>query len=577
MLLRRTALLFVAITVAALASAEIRYTVTPTPDESKLSVEMSFSAPAGAFEVQMPNWSPGTYFLRNFGRSVADLRVLDGSGNLLDVEHATDNSWTASLDQAGRVTITYTVPAQISEDAMSYNGPSTYLYVVGRKGEECKLRLNTPRGWKIAVGLDAIGDSYFDYSSPGYDVLADNPVTMGDFIELRYTSHGKPITIAMHGALRNDVDREKIIRVCKEITDGLGDFFGGLPFNKYVWHLLILSGEDGAAGTEHSSSTSIGLAQGIGPESIQVLAHEFFHLWNVKRIRPRMLGPFDYTELPKTGALYWLEGVTTYYASLLTYRYGPLDLSAFLGDLVQNTTWLRIDMTRFEVSPYESSTRVGRRRNLDQLYYYGWVVGLCLDIEMRDRTNGERSLDDVMLALWEICRDGRPGFEEDEIRKQYVRFGGVAMGEFFDEIVMNPGELPLEEQLAKVGYLLTEDKEPYVDNGFDTLPNIGSGRVWIRAVRESAASAGIKLRDILLEVNGKRVVATDFRDSAREVLAELSKTKVGTAIRLKVRRNGEEHEISVVPVQAFRTVWRVEDVADGDAKKLARRKGWFTG
>ncbi|MCH7944654.1 MAG: M61 family metallopeptidase [Armatimonadetes bacterium] len=579
MRLRRTLLLFVAVASASLSSAEIRYTVTPMPDDGKLQVQMSFNAPAGAFEVQMPNWSPGTYFLQGFGRNVADFSALDGSGNVLNVEHPADNNWTASLAQAGRVTITYTVPSQISEDAMHYSGPPTYLYVVGRKEEDCRLRLNTPRGWKIAVGLDAIGDSYFDYSAPDYDVLADNPVTMGDFIELRYTSHGKPITIAMHGALRSSVDREKIIRVCKEITDGQGEFFGGLPFSKYIWHFLILSGPDGAAGTEHSSSTQIGLAQGIGPESIRVLAHEFFHVWNVKRIRSRVLGPFDYTELPKTGALYWLEGVTDYYASLLTYRYGTLDQSAFLGDLVQNTTQVRINRARFEVSPYESSMRVGRRGNNNQIdyYSYGWVVGLCLDIEMRDRTNGERSLDDVMLALWEICRDGRPGFEEDEIRKQYVRFGGVAMGEFFDEIVMNPGELPLEEQLAKVGYLLTEDKVPYVDNGFDALPFIGTGQVWIRAVRESAASAGLERGDILLEVNGKRVLATDFRDTARAVIAELAGARIGTALRLTISRNGEEHEINVVPVEAFRSEWKVEDVANGDAKALALRKGWFSG
>ncbi|MCH7903308.1 MAG: M61 family metallopeptidase [Armatimonadetes bacterium] len=583
MCLHRTLSLFALVAVAALSSGEIRYTVTPMPDEGKLLVSMSFIAPAGAFEVQMPNWSPGAYMLRDMGRSVSEFHAMDSSGNTLTVEHASDNSWSANLEHAARVFIAYTVPNRISEGAMHYSGPPTYMYLVGRKEEACRLRLDTPRGWKIAIGLDAIGDSYFDYTAPDYDVLADNPVTMGDFIELRYTSHGKPITIAMRGAPRNNVDRKRILRVCKEITDGQGDFFGGLPFSKFIWHFNVTPGQDGGGGLEHLSSTQISLAQGIGPRSIRVLAHEFFHLWNVKRIRSRVLGPFDYTELPETGALYWLEGVTDYYASLLTYRFGTLDQSAFLGDLVSNISNVRNNAARLEVSPYESSMRVGETNNgrgnsngyQISYYNYGWVTGLVLDIEMRDRTNGERSLDDVMLALWEICKDDKPGFVEEEIRRQYVRFGGS--DDFFDDVVMNPGQLPLEEQLARVGYQLTADQVPYVDNGFDARPGFGSGSVTVRRVSDSAASAGLKVGDVVLEINGESVQGTDRRDTMGKVRAALSEAKAGTAIRLKVRRDGEEHEISVVPVEAFRSVWKIEDVANGDEEKLALRKGWITG
>ncbi|MCH8978030.1 MAG: M61 family metallopeptidase, partial [Armatimonadetes bacterium] len=407
MSLRRTMLLFVAVAAASLSSAEIRYAVTPMPDEGRLQVEMSFDASAGPFEVQMPNWSPGAYMLREMGRNVSELTATDGAGNPLTVVHPADNSWKASLSTAGRVTITYSVRGQMSEGAMHYSGPPTYLYVVGRKEEACRLKLKTPRGWKIAIGLDAIGDSYFDYTAPDYDVLADNPVTMGDFVELRYTSHGKPITIAMRGAPRNEVDRDRIIQVCKDITDGQGDFFGGLPFNKYIWHFSINPGQDRAGGLEHLSSTQIGLAQGIGPRSIRVLAHEFFHLWNVKRIRSRVLGPFDYTELPETGALYWLEGVTDYYASLLTFRDGVLGESAFLGDLVSNTTAVRNNEARLEVSPYESSMRVaetndgrGNSNGYQISYYsYGWVTGLCLDLELRDRTDDDNELAVILTTV----------------------------------------------------------------------------------------------------------------------------------------------------------------------------------
>ncbi|MCH8977690.1 MAG: PDZ domain-containing protein, partial [Armatimonadetes bacterium] len=187
----------------------------------------------------------------------------------------------------------------------------------------------------------------------------------------------------------------------------------------------------------------------------------------------------------------------------------------------------------------------------------------------------KRSLDDVMRALWEICKDDRPGFREDEIRQQYVRFGGSR--EFFDEIVMDPGQMPLEEQLAKVGYRLSADQVAYVDNGFDARPAFGSGQVRIRNVRDSAASSGLKVGDTLLEVNGESVQGANFRETFGKVRAALAGAEVGTAIRLKVSRDGAEHEFSVVPVEAFRSEWKVEDVANGDARKISFRKAWITG
>ena len=180
-----------------------------------------------------------------------------------------------------------------------------------------------------------------------------------------------------------------------------------------------------------------------------------------------------------------------------------------------------------------------------------------------------------MRALWEICKDDKPGFQEDEIRKQYVRFGGS--GAFFDQIVMDPGQMPLEEQLAKVGYSLSAEQVPFVDNGFDARPAFGSGQVRIRRVRDSAASSGLKVGDTLLEINGESVQGAGFRETFGKLNAALAGAEVGTAIRLKVSRDGAEHTFNVVPVEAFRSVWRVEDVADGDAEKLALRKGWITG
>lgn len=564
-----------------LSFADIRYTVTPMPDVNKVKVQMSFDAKAGPLELQMPNWAPGAYILSMPGRNVADFAFKDSAGAVA-FEKVGENTWKASLARGGTVSVDYTVPSTMTAGAMHYSGPSTYLYVVGRKEEDCKLSLNVARGWSIAVGLDGSGT---EYHAPNYDVLADNPVTLGNYIELNYSVRGKPHIISLRGAPRAQVDQKKILDVCKHVTKAQADFFGGLPYNKYVWHFNVIPGTDGGGGLEHLSSTQITLAAGVGPGSVRVISHEFFHLWNVKRIRSKVLGPFDYTVLPKTGALWWLEGTTDYYASLLLLRYGWMDEVAFHNDLIRNLNSVRNNPARLEVSPYESSMRVGEANNGRgnsngwRISYYnlGWLVGLCLDIELRALTQGRRSLDDVTRALWDLNKNpNRPGFEEDEIRKQCVRFGGPAMGEFFDKVVMKAGELPIEEQLKKVGLELAQVEESYVDPQFDLAPIFGGGNgVRIARVRGGAETAGLMADDVVLEVNGASIASGSSQEALGKASAAVRAAGAGSALKLKVRRVGEEKEFSVTPVEAKRSLWRVIDGKVVDTEKIALRKGWY--
>lgn len=566
---------------AALAVAEIRYTVTPLVELNRVKVQMTFDAKAGPFDLQMPNWAPGAYFFSEFGRNVQDF-VLKDEKNAIPFEKVGNDTWKVASYGGGRVTADYTVPCQMVDGAMHYSGPSTYMYVVGRKEEDCKLNLNVAPGWNIAVGLDGSGH---EFHAPDYDVLADNPVTLGNYIELTYSSRGKPHIIALRNAAKSQVDQNNLIKICKLISDSQADFFGGLPYNKYVWHFSVTPGQDGGGGLEHLSSTQITLPSGVGPISVRVMSHEFFHLWNVKRIRSRVLGPFDYTQLPKTGALWWLEGTTDYYASLLLLRYGPMDEPWFHTELVRNLVSVRSNPARLEVSPFESSMRVGEANNGRgnsngwRISYYnlGWLVGLCLDIELRAMTQGRRSLDDVTRALFQLCRDpNKPGFEEDEIRKQCVRFGGPAMGEFFDKVVMKPGELPIEQQLEKVGLELAQVEETFVDPLIDLAPIFGGGNgVRVARVRGEAETVGLKADDVILEVNGVSVASASSQEATGKASAALRAAKAGEAIKVKVRRAGEEKEFVVRAVEGKRSLWKVLEGKSSDPEKLALRKGLY--
>jgi predicted metalloprotease with PDZ domain len=564
------------------ANGEIGYVVEPIGDKTRIKVTMRFEAKPGPIELQMPNWSPGDYELKFHGKKVEDLHGRDAAGAAIAFGHPADNSWQGVVEAAGELTVDYTVPARFEAGALHFGGPGSYLYLVGRKEEACRLNLVIPADWRVAVGLDPAGESEIEYEAPGYDVLADNPVTAGDFIDLHYVSHDKPITIALRGALRTEVDREKLVKLCQRISDFEGDFFGGLPFHKYVWHITVTPLEDGGGGLEHLSSTQIVLAKGLGPAAARVCAHEFFHLWNVKRIRPKVLGPFDYTRLPKTGALYWMEGVTDYYASLLLLRSGLRGEEAFTKDLVDNATALLSNPARLEVSPAESSLRVDEANDgrgngggwRISFYNAGWLAAACLDLELRSQTEGRRSLDDVERALWEVCKAG-PGFEEDEIEKQYARAGGSK--EFFESVVAKPGELPIDSELERVGLRLERGTTSYVDKGFNVSYTTGSPNVTADDVSPFAAAAGLATGDQILEVGGKPVVGATMQETVANMSAAIGTVHAGDSLKLKVRHAGVEKELSLTAVDATRPVFKIVDAAAGDAKKLETRKSWLFG
>jgi predicted metalloprotease with PDZ domain len=451
--------------IAACAHADIDYLLAPNIETSRLQVQMTFETNGALVELKLPRWAPGSY--RLFNPSIEGVTAKRGSTEI-SVTKLDDNTWRIDPASAGQISVSYTAPIRLNQMAVHVTGPQNYLYVAGRKDENCKLRVDLPAGWRAINGLDEGGGGW---TAPSYDVLADNPTTMGVYLLDTYYVQKKPHYIVLYGSGATYVDRQDLMKYCESVTRAEASFFGEIPYNKYVWHFAVNNNLDGAGGLEHLSSTSISLAAGVGPSTVRVLAHEFFHLWNVKRIRSKPLGPFDYQNLPKTGALWWLEGVTDYYASLLTHRYSILSENDFYQDVIRNFREYDGHAQKNNVSPNESSMRVGETNNgrgnsngyLISYYTMGWLSGLCLDIEIRRLTANKKSLDDVMRALYAISGHGKPGFEEGEIRKQCIRIGGPEMGPFYDLVVKTNGSIPVRESLAKLGLEIVRQDERFVN------------------------------------------------------------------------------------------------------------------
>jgi predicted metalloprotease with PDZ domain len=511
--------------------------------------------------------------LSESSRNIADVQAI-ADGKVIDAAKPNDYTWTLPTTGVKKLVFTYTVPVSITDEMGHYRGPASYVYVVGRKAEKCNLTIEVPNDWNLALGLDGDKGRYW---AKDYDTLADNPVTFGKYRELRYYVYNTPHIIALYGQAKDDLDVDKLMKACSYISASQNDFFGGKPpYNHYVWHFNVGRRPDGGGGLEHLSSTEITLANGLGDGIIGVNAHEFFHLWNVKRIRSRVLGPFDYTQLPQTGALWWLEGCTEYFSHQLMTRYGYWDDKKWYSTIVRNTQNVRNVAARLEVGPYEASFRVREANNNRgnsngyKISYYdlGVLAGTCLDIEIITRSNGKRSLDDVEHALWEMCKDGKPGFEEGEIRALCVKFGGPTLGDFYDTVIMKGGEMPMEQQLAKVGLNLTTSEKEFTDMGVTMGPGRNGGPI---SVRNTTGPADGKLQrgDQILSINGSEVPTNGALTAVTE------KIKPGDSVTFKVKRGEETVDVTIVAAKGTRKTQEILEDGNATAQQKALREFWL--
>lgn len=559
--------------------AEINYDVSyrTSGAESFLHVEITCPSTSGMEIFQMPRWEPGAYVYSDFGKSIANFAATDGVGNPVTLSHPDFSTWIVS-GHSGNFKIDYDVPTRLDSGAIHYGGPSVYMYVVGRKLEATSLSLTTPQGWRIRTGLDPRGQSDNQFTAPTYDVLADTPVTMGNFLEDTYMSHGKPHYIVMYGVGKADTDQKLLTAACKFVSDTEGTFFGEVPYKRYVWHFNVGKRADGGGGLEHLNGTEITLASGVGPGMQGVLAHEFFHLWNVKRIRAFVLGPFNYQVLPRTGGLWWLEGVTDYYAHTLLARYGWFNEDHLLQDVASNISRTQSEPGHLQVSPYDSSYRVSDASNgrgnsngyLVSYYTVGWVLGMMLDEQLIIKSNGKYRLDDVELALWNLCKNGKPGFQEGEIRKQLVKFGGDSMGELYDKWVMSPGDLPFKSELANLGLTLTDAVTQTADwpieYSFD--PNTRS------LVVSDPRATDLKKGDVITAVDGISLVNGDMMNAFSQLRAHIAGVKPGDPMQITVKRDGNAVQVTTAYAGHENHKYTVTIDPNATAEQVALRKAW---
>ncbi len=591
-------LLALSIAAPVMAQEVISYEVKPLAKERSFQIQMEIPKVRElTVRLQIPVWSPGAYGVGNYAANIVGISATDSQGKPLRVFHPEPNTWDVAANGAKTVRVNYSVKNSDLEVANGVpkrghiQGPRTYLYVVDRKDEPVALTLVTPpdaKVWKIAVGLDAAKVSNaspqdtntsgtFRYTASSYDVLADAPVEMGDFVEDSFMAGGKPHRVVLYGNYAT-IDRAKLVDYSRRVAETETAFFGDAPFNQYVFMYRAAGGQGGGAGgLEHLSSTEIGLGGRVSDVVRSVIAHEYFHLWNVKRIRPFVLGPFNYVSPPRTANLWWSEGVTSYYGDLLSRRGGLNTDEEYLTHIGSTITELLNTTARLSVSADEASMRVweGNFGGFSGLSYYtkGELIGLCLDLEIRKRTQNKKSLDDVMKSLYEQGKRGKgPGFAEDDIKATVNRVSGQDLSEFYDGVARSYEELPLAQCLRYAGLTLAETGEPRTipDLGMTTTLDREGNAIRVVAVVPSGAaeSAGLKAEDRIVAVNGQ----TELQQ-----LGQLRRTAPGTKLTLTVLRAGQKSDMEyTVGSRAF-TTWQVTADPAATLEQTQLRQKWLTG
>ena len=533
----------------------VHYRIVPVdPALHLFEVTLTIAAPAAEGQVvSLPAWIPGSYMVREFARNITSIRA-EASGRKLRLTKLDKHSWRAARCD-GPLTLTYQVyawdlsvrAAHLDQTHGFFNGTSVFLQVHGQENLRHIVDIQPPEGevfaqWRVATSLPELKarrHRFGTYVAQNYDELIDHPVEMGEFELIRFEAHGVPHEMAVTGRVPN-LDKARLAADLKKICEHQIALFEPstrkAPMERYVF--LTLAVGDGYGGLEHRASTALICARADLPVLGQLAmsegyrtflglcSHEYFHTWNVKRIKPAVFAPYDLQQENYTPLLWLFEGFTSYYDDLTLLRTGLIDAPAYLGLLAKTINAVLRGTGRHKQSVAESSfdawTKYYRQDEnapnaIVSYYTKGSLVALLFDLTIRRDTRGRKSLDDVMRVLWRrygrqfYAEGGGRGVTEAEVEALFDEVTGLRLKSLFDVAVRGTRDLPLQEMLAAFAVEMA-DKTKGGKPSLDVRTKKAGNDCQLANVYEggTAHKAGLSAGDVLVAVDGLRVTAANL-------------------------------------------------------------------
>ena len=598
--------LLLTLTMAAKSQVKIGFEISfKEPQAHYAEVEMNISGIAAKdyVDLKMPVWTPGSYLVREFAKNVENFTATV-NGKPAKVQKVTKNTWRVFNAKAAAVKVNYRVYAYeisvrtafIDESHAFLSSASIFMYPAGMIKNPSTVKIVPFGKWdQVNTGLEPVAGQKFTYYASDFDVLFDSPIEVGNQDVFEFNAAGVRHIVAMYGGGNYDKERLKV-DMAKIVEEGT-KIFGDNPNKHYTF--IVHNYANGGGGLEHLNSTVLGATRNAyGTERgykgfLSLVAHEYFHLWNVKRLRPVALGPFDYDNENYTTNLWTAEGFTSYYENKLLIRAGHTNEATFLNDIIGGLGTV-INTPGSKVQSASSSSFdawiIGYRPNENSknsaISYYskGEIVGLLMDLEIANATKGAKSLDDVMKAMYEEGKVKKRGYTDAEFKAMVEKISGMSFTNFWAKYVDGTDDIEFTKYFAYAGIDAVGEtaspNKPYTGASLKVDRTVAISGV----TRNSPAWVqGLNVNDDILAIDGSSI-ADEMRNVrlpnpglTLEALPSIAKKQVGDVVEITVKRDGLEKKISLTLKESPNIRIKASYNENATPQQLAVRKRWMAG
>ena len=580
--------------------------------QNKIVFEVSFSEPQAHYvdvameisglnsayvDLKMPVWTPGSYLIREFAKNVESFEAFNAAGSALNAGKINKNTWRVNTQHNGRIKVTYrvysfeiSVRTSFVDESHAFLSPTgIFMYPDGQLHSSSTITIKPNKNWtKISTGLEMSGSKANTFIAPDFDILYDSPFEIGNQDVFEFDAAGVKHEVAMYGG--GNYDKEILKRDMAKIVDEQTKTFGVNPNKRYVF--IVHNFNSGGGGLEHLNSTVLGASRNsYNTEAgrlrfLGLVSHEYFHLWNVKRLRPIALGPFNYEEENYTTNLWIAEGFTAYYQDIYTKRAGLQSHERYIMNLansislVENQSGNRVDpVSQASFDAWIKQYRPNENSANSTISYYskGALIALIMDLEIINSTAGKSGLDEVMKSMYEeyFVKKSR-GYTDAEFKGMAEKIAGKSFDAMYADYINGVKTIDYNKYLNYAGLTLIDDAATGNDAYLGAVTSLIDGKIIVGNIsRQSPAwTGGLNVNDEILAMDDQRINnVSDPRLS--EIEKFIANKRVGDKIRVLVNRDSRLLNIDIVLVRNPNHKFRIAAIETATPSQIAVRKRWL--